>query len=197
MFLKQLNIFVLFIFVLSVLLPLSIFAKAKNPRVLMETSMGNIEIELFADKAPKSVENFLAYVKDGYYSGTIFHRVIKGFMVQGGGFDEEMGKKTTKPPIDNEATNKLSNARGTLAYARTNVVKSATSQFFINHANNTFLDHKDTTVQGYGYAVFGKVKKGMDVVDEIAKTKTATKNGMADVPVTPVVIKSVTLMEEK
>lgn len=197
MILKHLRILMLFVFALSVFLPLSIFAKAKNPRVMMETSMGNIELELFADKAPKSVENFLAYVKEGHYSNTIFHRVIKGFMIQGGGFDDKFNKKPTKDPIVNEATNKLSNARGTIAYARTGVINSATCQFFINHANNNFLDHKNTTAQGFGYAVFGKVKKGMDVVDKIAKVKTGQQNGMNDVPTKQVVIKSISIMEDK
>ncbi|OVE80356.1 hypothetical protein BVY01_00450, partial [bacterium I07] len=148
------------------------FAKDSNPKVLLLTSMGEIEVELFTDKAPVSVSNFLAYVKDGFFTNTLFHRVIPGFMVQGGGFDADMKKKDGKPAIKNEATNRISNKRGTLAYARTNVINSATSQFFINLVDNKFLDHKNTSPQGFGYAVFGKVTRGMKVVDKIAKVKT-------------------------
>lgn len=158
-----------------------------NPKtvdVIIETSMGKIEIELNAEKAPISVENFLQYVEDGHYNGTIFHRVINNFMVQGGGFDKHMRQKSTRAMIKNEAKNGLKNDRGTLAMARTGVVDSATSQFFINHKDNDFLNHGG---RDYGYAVFGKVTKGMDVVDAIARIKT--KSG--DVPVNPVMLKKV------
>jgi peptidyl-prolyl cis-trans isomerase A (cyclophilin A) len=156
--------------------------------VIMETSEGNIEIELFADKAPITVSNFLAYADSGFYAGTIFHRVIPRFMIQCGGFDESMSQKATKAEIKNEAANGLKNERGTLAMARTSVVDSATSQFFINVAQNDFLNHGG---RDFGYAVFGKVTVGMDVVDKIAAVQTGTKNGMGDVPVKTVLIKSV------
>jgi cyclophilin family peptidyl-prolyl cis-trans isomerase len=169
--------------------------KKPNPKVLMQTSMGEITLELFADKAPVSVDNFIQYVNAGFYTNTVFHRVIRGFMIQGGGFDKDLVQKETRQPIENEAGNGLSNRRGTLSYARTMVVNSATSQFFINHADNTGLDHRDETPNGFGYAVFGKVLKGMDVVDKIAETPTGSKNGMQDVPVTPVLILSVKVLE--
>jgi peptidyl-prolyl cis-trans isomerase A (cyclophilin A) len=156
--------------------------------VIMETSEGNLEIELFADKAPITVSNFLAYVDSGFYAGTIFHRVIPRFMIQCGGFDESMRQKPTQAEIKNEAANGLKNERGTLAMARTSVVDSATSQFFINVAQNDFLNHGG---RDFGYAVFGKVTVGMDVVDKIAAVQTGTKNGMGDVPVKTVLIKSV------
>lgn len=159
-----------------------------NTTVVMATSEGNIEIELFGDKAPVSVSNFLAYVDGGFYDNTIFHRVIPNFMIQGGGFDDKMIQKQTKAPITNEAKNGLKNDRGTLAMARTAVVDSATSQFFINVANNDFLNNG---ARDFGYAVFAKVTSGMDVVDKIAAVKTTTKNGMGDVPATAVMIKSV------
>ncbi|MEI7879487.1 MAG: peptidylprolyl isomerase [bacterium] len=159
-----------------------------NTTVVMATSEGNIEIELFGDKAPISVSNFLAYVDAGFYDNTVFHRVIPNFMIQGGGFEASMSQKTTKAPIKNEAKNGLKNDRGTLAMARTAVVDSATSQFFINVANNDFLNNG---ARDFGYAVFAKVTAGMDVVDKIAAVKTTTKNGMGDVPATAVMIKSV------
>lgn len=161
----------------------------QNPVVVMETSMGAIEIELYADKAPETVKNFLQYVDDGFYAGTIFHRVIDGFMIQGGGFTEAMVQKPTRAPIKNEATNGLKNERGTIAMARTMVVDSATSQFFINVVDNPFLNHVDKNQ--YGYAVFGKVVSGMDVVDKIKTVPTTVRSGHENVPVTPVVIKSV------
>jgi peptidyl-prolyl cis-trans isomerase A (cyclophilin A) len=161
----------------------------KNPQVVMETSMGTIEIELFNDKAPISTANFLKYVDEGFYNGTIFHRVISNFMIQGGGFTENMSQKPTHEKIKNEATNGLKNELGTLAMARTNEVDSATAQFFINVKDNEFLNHSGPN--NYGYAVFGKVTKGMDVVEKIKAVKTGNTGGMGDVPVTPVVIKSV------
>lgn len=159
-----------------------------NPKVIFETTMGNIVVELYPDKAPVSVENFITYVDSGFYDGTIFHRVIDNFMIQGGGFDKDLNRKETREPIVNEATNGLKNYRGTIAYARTNIINSATSQFFINVVDNHFLDNRDETQQGYGYAVFGKVVEGMDVVDKIKKVKTGIQGDMQDVPQKPVVI---------
>lgn len=161
---------------------------AKNTKVLMKTSAGEIELELFDDKAPISVKNFLMYVDKGFYKGTIFHRVIDGFMIQGGGFTPEMTQKPTEAPIKNEATNKIANEIGTIAMARTMDVDSATAQFFINVNNNDFLNHTSPTPQGYGYAVFGKVTKGMPVVNKIKGMPTGVKNGMTDVPNTAVQI---------
>lgn len=163
----------------------------KFPTVVMETSLGTIEIELNAEKAPISTENFLKYVDDKFYEGTIFHRVIADFMIQGGGFTEDMSQKKTREQIKNEATNGLKNDRGTIAMARTMVVDSATAQFFINVKDNAFLNNRGTDMQSYGYAVFGKVVSGMDVVDKIRAVKTGNKKGMDDVPETAVVIKSV------
>jgi cyclophilin family peptidyl-prolyl cis-trans isomerase len=169
--------------------------EGKNPVVLMSTSMGDIKIELYKDKAPVTVENFLGYVKDKFYDGTIFHRVIAGFMIQGGGFAPDMSQKTTKAAIKNEAGNGLKNEVGTIAMARTNVVDSATAQFFINVKDNAFLDHRNQTPQGFGYAVFGKVIEGLDVVRKIENVKTGNSKGFSDVPVEAVVIKSVTVVE--
>ena len=157
---------------------------AKAPHVLLDTTNGQIEIELDPVKAPISTKNFLDYVNSGFYTNTIFHRVIPGFMAQGGGFTPQMQQKETKAPIKNEHKNGLANVRGTLSMARTSVPDSATSQFFINVKDNDFLD------QGDGYAVFGKVVKGMDVVDIIVNSPTTTKQGMQNVPVDPVIIKS-------
>jgi cyclophilin family peptidyl-prolyl cis-trans isomerase len=168
-------------------------AEARNPVVLMETSLGKIKIELFAKEAPVSVKNFLDYVNKGFYSGTIFHRVISGFMVQGGGFTTEFQQKPTTAPIINEAGNGLKNDRGTIAMARTGAPDSATSQFFINVVNNDGLNRPRP--DGFGYAVFGKVVEGMGVVDKIRGVKTGIKMGMPDVPETPVVIKSVTVVK--
>ena len=167
----------------------------QNPKVLLETAQGNITIELFADKAPISVRNFLSYVKDGFYDGLIFHRVIKNFMIQGGGLDENMQPKKTKFAIKNEATNGLKNTRGTLAMARTAVVDSATSQFFINVVDNAFLDNKGKRPEDFGYAVFGQVVEGMEVVDAIREVKTGSKAGHSDVPVEPVFITKATVVE--
>ncbi len=160
----------------------------QNPTVLMKTSLGDITIELFPDKAPVTVANFLQYVKSGHYNHTIFHRVIKDFMIQGGGFTKDMEQKSVKAPILNEAMNGLSNKRGTIAMARTGVVNSATAQFFINTVDNDSLDYKNSSPQGYGYCVFGKVIAGMDVVDKIRAVKTGSAAGHRDVPVTPVEI---------
>ena len=153
-----------------------------NPHVILETSKGSIVVELFEAEAPKTVENFLAYVDAGFYDGTIFHRVIPGFMVQGGGFTADMKKKSTRPAIENEADNGKKNARGTLAMARTNDPHSATAQFFINSVDNAFLDHSAKNAQGWGYAVFGKVVEGMDVIDAISSMPTGVQSGMRDVP---------------
>jgi len=160
------------------------------PRVVLETNHGNIILELYPDKAPRSVGNFLAYVDEGYYSGTIFHRVIDGFMIQGGGFTDDMTQKSTKNGVPNEADNGLENSRGTVAMARTTDPHSATSQFFINLADNAPLDHTDKTPRGWGYTVFGKVVEGMDVVDAIAKAPTGTVGPFRDVPSETVVIVS-------
>ena len=176
---------------------------AENPVVVIETSMGTIKVELYEDKAPITVRNFLAYTDDKFYDETIFHRVIgkenKGddFMIQGGGFTADMSQKKTKDQIKNEATNGLTNTRGTLAMARTGVVDSATAQFFINLKDNNFLNHTGTTDRGFGYCVFGKVIEGMDVVDKIKAVKTTNKAGMDDVPVDAVTIKSVTRAAKK
>jgi len=160
--------------------------------VIMETSYGSITIELDSAKAPVSVANFLAYADAGFYDGTIFHRVIRDFMIQGGGFTEDLKQKPTRAAIKNEAANGLRNLRGTIAMARTGVVDSATSQFFINHKDNPFLDHRAPNPKDFGYAVFGRVIAGMDVVDRIAAVQTRGTNPMfQDLPVQPVVIKSV------
>ena len=163
-----------------------------NPMVIMSTSMGDIKIELYSDKAPVTVNNFLAYVNDKFYNGTIFHRVIPGFMIQGGGFAPEMQQKATKLPIKNEASNGLNNDTGTIAMARTSVVDSATSQFFINLTDNDFLNHGN---RDFGYAVFGKVVEGMDVVNKIAGVKTGNQGMNRDVPLEPVVVESIRVIE--
>ena len=169
-------------------------ALAQNPMVEIRTSRGTIVAELYQDKSPKTVANFLEYVKSGFYNGTIFHRVIDGFMIQGGGFEPGMKEKRgTRPPIQNEATNRAANYAGTLAMARTGNPHSATAQFFINLKNNDFLNHRDTG-QGYGYAVFGNVVKGMDVVNSIARVRTGSAGPHSDVPLEPVVIQSVEII---
>jgi cyclophilin family peptidyl-prolyl cis-trans isomerase len=170
-------------------------AEGKNPMVLISTSMGDIKVELYEDKAPITVKNFLAYVNDKYYDGLTFHRVIPDFMIQGGGMDKDMKEKPTKPPIKNEAGNGLKNDSGTIAMARTGVVDSATAQFFINVKDNAFLNHRDDTAAGYGYAVFGKVVDGMDVVRKIEHVQTANKGPHQNVPVEPVIIKSITVVQ--
>lgn len=162
--------------------------KTENPLVTIKTSKGAITLRLFADKAPLTVANFLSYVDDGFYKGTIFHRVIEGFMIQGGGFTKDMKQKSTRPPVRNEAKNGLKNKRGTIAMARTSVVDSATAQFFINTVDNDFLDFRSPDTQGFGYCVFGEVTSGLDAVDAIRKVKT----GQQDVPRETVEILDVT-----
>lgn len=161
----------------------------------IETSMGTISLELDDAKAPETVANFVQYAKDGHYDGTIFHRVIDGFMIQGGGFTKDMNQKPTRQPIRNEAMNGLKNSRGTIAMARTMVVDSATSQFFINLVDNDFLNFQSPTPQGFGYAVFGKVTDGMSVVDAIAKVKTGFAGPHQNVPDVAIVIKKVTIAD--
>jgi len=193
---KRMNLFCVLFLTVAMAAGIDAAAQAKKvtPRVLMQTTLGDIVLELNAAKAPISVENFLGYVNSGFYANTVFHRVIQGFMIQGGGFDKDLNQKPTQAPIKNEAGNGLSNKRGTIAYARTGVVNSATSQFFINHQDNTNLDHSSESDQGFGYAVFGKVVKGMEVVDKIAAVRTGAQKGMQDVPVTPVIILSVKVL---
>ena len=176
-------------FFASLSLFVSLPASAANPQVELKTNLGNITVELYPDKAPKTVENFLGYVKEGYYNGTIFHRVIPRFMIQGGGFDKSLKQKPARQPVQNEAANGLKNEAGTVAMARTSDPHSASSQFFVNVANNSFLNYTAPTTQGYGYTVFGRVTKGMDVVNKIAATPTGS-GGMfpADVPREAVVI---------
>ena len=169
----------------------------QNPQVMLETSKGSIKVELFKEKAPITVRNFLSYVKEGYYDGLIFHRVIRDFMVQGGGMNENMESKKTKFAIKNEAANGLSNKRGTLAMARTSVVDSATSQFFINTVDNAFLDHQGKQADRFGYCVFGQVLEGLEVVDEIRAVKTGNKAGHGDVPLEPVFITSARVIEQE
>lgn len=169
--------------------------KGSNPMVLMSTSMGDIKIELDEQKAPITVKNFLGYVEDKFYDGLVFHRVIRNFMIQGGGLDANLKEKPTKAAIKNEAGNGLKNLTGTVAMARTNVVDSATAQFFINTRDNDFLDHKDETPRGFGYAVFGKVVEGMDVVRKIEAVPTGNRGMHQDVPLDPVVIKSVRVVK--
>lgn len=162
-------------------------------KATIDTSMGTITLELNEDKAPETVRNFVRYAEDGHYDGTIFHRVIDGFMIQGGGFTKSMDQKPTREPIRNEAMNGLKNERGTIAMARTMIVDSATSQFFINLVDNAFLDFSSPTPQGFGYAVFGKVVDGMNVVDSIAKVKTGFSGPHQNVPEEAIVIKKITV----
>ena len=166
-------------------------APATNPQVVIETSMGTMVVELFADKAPKTVENFLGYVASGFYEGTIFHRIIPKFMIQGGGFTSDLVKKANRAPVQNEADNGLTNQRGTLAMARTGQPHSATSQFFINTVDNDSLNHSGKNARGWGYAVFGKVVEGMDVIDALSAVKTGTRKRMQDVPFEAVTIKKI------
>jgi len=170
------------------------FADESKPRVKLATSMGDIVLELDRTAAPKTVANFLTYVKDGHYEGTIFHRVIAGFMIQGGGFTADMKRKPTRAPIRNEADNGLSNRTGTIAMARTNDPHSASAQFFINVKDNDFLDHRAKSAKGWGYCVFGRVVDGMNVVRAIENVATTSRSGMRDVPKTPVLIQKATLV---
>jgi peptidyl-prolyl cis-trans isomerase A (cyclophilin A) len=187
--LKNLCAVVALVFCMAV----AVSAEAKNPLVLMETNMGNVKMELFEKEAPISVKNFLGYVEKGFYNGTIFHRVIAGFMIQGGGFTADFKQKATSEPIKNEAANGLKNQRGTLAMARTAAPDSATSQFFINVVDNDMLNRPNP--DGFGYAVFGKVVEGMDVVDKIRMVKTGFYRGFQDVPEPQVVIKSIRVLK--
>ena len=171
--------------------PVTVEPAPGNPVVLISTTMGDIRVELFKEKAPVSVENFLQYVSEGFYPGTIFHRVVGGFVVQGGGYTADMKEKPTHPPIQNEATNGLKNLRGTVAMARTQSLRSATSQFYINVANNAPLDHSGYAPQDFGYAVFGRVLSGLEVADAIAAVPTKDEN-----PLKPVTIKAVTLISK-
>ena len=166
-----------------------------QPRVQLDTSHGTIVVELDSAKAPKTVENFLGYVRSGFYDGTVFHRVIPGFMIQGGGFTAEMQQKKTGAPITNEAANGLDNRRGTIAMARTGDPHSATAQFFVNLVDNDPLDHRDKSLRGWGYAVFGEVVEGMDVVDRIAGVATGNSGGHQNVPRQPVVLERATVVE--
>ena len=192
---------------LSVMLPLTATASSNStnsqgktnmstsPRVKLETSMGDIVIELDATKAPKTAANFVDYVKDGFYNGTVFHRVMDGFMIQGGGFEPGLKQKPTKAPIDNEANNGLKNDKYTIAMARTNDPHSATAQFFINVADNDFLNHTAPTPNGWGYAVFGKVVSGTDVVDKIKGVKTGNSGFHQNVPTQDVIINKAVIVE--
>jgi peptidyl-prolyl cis-trans isomerase A (cyclophilin A) len=173
----------------------ALHAHAANPQVELKTSQGTIVIELAADKAPKTVENFLQYAKDGFYNGTIFHRVIDGFMIQGGGMTPDMKEKPTRAPIQNEAKNGLRNVVGSIAMARTRDPHSASAQFFINVKDNGFLDYPGQ--DGWGYAVFGKVVQGMDVVQKIGKVATGNAGMHQNVPLSPVVIESAKVIEKK
>jgi peptidyl-prolyl cis-trans isomerase B (cyclophilin B) len=164
--------------------------------ILMTTTVGSMTLELDPDNAPKTVENFLSYVSNGFYDGTIFHRVIENFMVQGGGFTADMEQKATQAPIENEANNGLENALGTIAMARTQDPHSATAQFFINVQDNDFLNHTGENMQGWGYAVFGKVTDGEDVLDKIRCVQTGSQAGHQDVPVEPIIIESVTVIAD-
>lgn len=177
--------------VLLILALAGFVAPAAAESVVMETSYGNVTIELDSVKAPATVANFLAYVDAGFYDETIFHRVIRDFMIQGGGFTADLNQKTTRPPVTNEAANGLKNLRGTIAMARTGVVDSATSQFFINHKDNPALDYRAPNPRDFGYAVFGKVTAGMEVVDRIATSPTGVRNRFNDVPIETVTIKSI------
>src|SRR2546427_165526 len=174
--------------VLVILLLAAAPVRAQNPRVEVKTTAGNFAIELYPDKAPKTVANFLQYANSGFYNGTIFHRVIDGFMIQGGGFEPGMRQKPVRSPIKNEADNGLKNKSYTVAMARTSEPHSASSQFFINVKDNDFLDHTAPSSQGWGYCVFGKVVEGQDVVDRIKQAKTGKRGGHADVPVEDVII---------
>ena len=190
-------------FAIAMLLTLPSCSHSSNPEpkgglvLIVSTSMGDFKIALYEKEAPETVKNFLAYVNDKFYDGTIFHRVIPGFMIQGGGFTPDMQQKPTKPPVKNEAANGLKNEVGTLAMARTPDPNSATAQFFINVKDNDFLDYKDSSMQGFGYCVFGKVIEGMDTVRKIELVKTSRKGMHENVPTEAVTINSVTLVTDK
>jgi len=183
-----------FIFSMMLLLTTSLSFATENKmsdtssKVKLTTSLGDITIQLNSEKAPISSANFLTYVNEGFYNGTIFHRIIPGFMAQGGGFDTDFNQKAVHDPIKNEADNGLPNKRGTLAMARTNVPDSATAQFFINYKDNSFLNYSSPTTSGWGYAVFGEVIEGMDIVDEMAKQPTGNRGGHQDVPKTNIIV---------
>jgi cyclophilin family peptidyl-prolyl cis-trans isomerase len=183
------------IFALLIALAVAPAAFASNPKVELKTSLGSVVIDLYPENAPQTVENFLQYVKDGFYDGTVFHRVIPGFMVQGGGFTRNLQQKPTRPAIRNEAGNGLRNAVGTVAMARTKDPHSATAQFFINVADNDFLDFKSPDENGYGYTVFGRVSSGMDVVQKMLQVPTATVGPHQNVPRTPIVIENARLID--
>ncbi len=185
----------LFAFILISFVCMQLNSAYANPKVLMETSKGNITIELYEKETPTTVKNFLKYVENGFYEGLIFHRVIPNFMIQGGGFDSKDNKKPTLPPIRNEARRGLSNKRGTIAMARTGVVNSATAQFFINLVNNDFLNHKDDSSRGFGYAVFGEVTDGMDVVDIIGRARTHKNGVFENLPIKTITIKKISVIE--
>ncbi len=167
-----------------------------GPRVDIQTSMGDIVVELHDTRAPATVDNFLGYAEEGFYDGTVFHRVIDGFMIQGGGMTADLRKKPTRAPVKNEADNGLKNDKGTIAMARTSDPHSATAQFFINVADNDFLNHSGKTARGWGYAVFGRVVEGMEVVERIEAVPTGRQRGMGDVPLEPVTIKRISLVED-
>lgn len=185
---------VLLISLIILMIAPPVFGQKADPHVLFETSAGNFTVQLDPKAAPDTVENFLKYVRDGFYNQTIFHRVIKGFMIQGGGLTQDMQKKQTLKPVLNEADNGLKNSVGTIAMARTANPHSATAQFFINVANNDALNHRSKTNRGWGYCVFGRVTKGMEVVHKIEQVKTTIRSGRRDVPAEPVVIKKVSLV---
>ncbi len=190
---KHTHIFFLAL-LLSLFAAVSVFGSQDPPKVEIDTSLGKIIVALDARAAPRTVENFLSYVKSGFYDNTIFHRVMKSFMVQGGGLTVDMQKKPTGPPIPNEADNGLKNETGTIAMARTSDPHSATAQFFINVADNSFLDHQNKTTRGWGYCVFGRVIEGMSVVRSIEKVSTTMRSGRSDVPTNPVVIHRISLV---
>lgn len=197
---KAINKFAIIMFAV-VIAPMLIISGAQARQgetkvVKFSTNMGDIVIELYPDKAPQTVGNFMDYVKSGHYEGTVFHRVVPGFVIQGGGMTKEMGMKKTNPPIKNEADNGLKNGKYWLSMARTQDPNSATCQFFINLEDNEFLDHTGKTPDGWGYAVFGKVVEGMDVVDEIGKVATTTKGYYQDVPKEPIIVESVEVLEQ-
>ncbi len=189
------KVVVFFVFVIFSIICIQLNSLYANTKVLMETSEGDITIELYEKEAPITVKNFLSYVSEGFYNNLIFHRVIPNFMIQGGGFDSKMNQKTVKDPIKNEARRGLNNKRGTLAMARTNDINSATAQFFINLINNDFLNHKDNSDRGFGYAVFGEVTEGLDVVDKIGRTRTHAFGMFRDVPINNITIKNISVIE--